>query len=235
MIRPFRHRASFILGLAASVLLLFSPKSKAEEVDLLLVLAMDVSSSVNYDEYGLQLNGYAEALRSPEVLKAIESGVHKKIAVLVTQWAGVEEQSVLVDWTVLQTDGQLNALAETIEYSSRVFPYGGTAIAEALSHAHHQFRRSPHTAPRRVIDVSGDGKISIGAALEPVRDRILKTGVVINGLPILNEEQKLDDYYRRKLIGGIGSFVEPAQNFSSFREALTRKLVREIKGVWYGV
>ncbi|MCG8492213.1 MAG: DUF1194 domain-containing protein, partial [Sneathiellales bacterium] len=166
----------------------FASKVKAEEVDLLLVLAMDVSSSVNYEEYGLQLNGYAGALRSPEVVKAIEGGVHEKIAITVTQWAGVKEQSVLVDWKIIQSDEDLNELAEIIEYSSRVFPYGGTAIAEALQHASDQFARSMHQAPRRVIDMSGDGKISIGQALEPVRDRIVKTGVTINGLPILNEE-----------------------------------------------
>ncbi|MCG8493804.1 MAG: DUF1194 domain-containing protein [Sneathiellales bacterium] len=213
----------------------FASKAKAEEVDLLLVLAMDVSSSVNFDEYGLQLNGYAGALRSPEVFNAIESGVHKKIAVTVTQWAGVKEQSILVDWKVIQTREDLEDLAEVIEYSSRAFPYGGTAIAEALQHAGNQFVRTTHSAPRRVIDMSGDGKISIGQALEPVRDRIVKTGVTINGLPILNEEGKLDEYYRNRLIGGVGSFIEPARDFRSFEKALTRKLVREIKGLWYGV
>jgi len=232
VIRNLLYLFSISLGL---LVLLFSPKAKAEEVDLLLVLAMDVSSSVNYDEYGLQLNGYAGAFRSPEVLKAIGSGVHKKIAVTVTQWAGVKEQSVLVDWKILQTREDLEELAEIIEYSSRVFPYGGTAIAEALQHASSQFTRSPHSAPRRVIDMSGDGKISIGQPLEPVRDQIVKTGVTINGLPILNEEGQLDEYYRNRLIGGIGSFIEPAQDFRSFEKALTRKLVREIKGIWYGV
>lgn len=232
MIRNFLFLLSISLGL---FVLPFVSKAKAEEVDLLLVLAMDVSSSVNYEEYGLQLNGYAGAFRSPEVFNAIVSGAHKKVAVTITQWAGLKEQSVLVDWKVIETREDLEELAEIIEYSSRVFPYGGTAIAEALQHASDQFARTAHSAPRRVIDMSGDGKISIGQALEPVRDRIVKTGVTINGLPILNEEGKLDDYYRNRLIGGVGSFIEPAQDFGSFEKALTRKLVREIKGVWYGV
>ncbi len=207
----------------------------AEEVDLQLVLAVDVSSSINYDEFGLQIRGYSAAFRNPKVQGAIASGVHKKIAVAMTQWAGLEQQAIVLDWTVIGSEGQAEAFADNIDYLSRAFPYGGTAIAPALTHAFKLFQASPHSAPRRIIDISGDGKVSIGRDPKAVRDRIIAAGVVVNGLPILNETPDLDKYFRENLIGGIGSFSQVSQGFTDFADAITRKMVREIRAEWYGV
>ncbi|MFT6557442.1 MAG: hypothetical protein ACJAYR_001299 [Sneathiella sp.] len=212
-----------------------STRAVAEDVDLHLVLAVDVSSSINYDEFGLQIRGYANAFRSAEVQQAIQSGVHKKIAVLMTQWAGLQEQKVVIGWTALSTVNDAEQFAEKIDYLSRSFPFGGTAIAPALEHAWQQFATSPHKSARRVIDLSGDGRISIGPSLEPIRETVVANGVVINGLAILNEAPDLDQYYRKNLIGGRGAFVQVANDLNDFPLAIQKKLAREIRGIWYGV
>ena len=133
-----------------------------------------------------------------------------------------------MDWTVLQTGEQLNALAETIEYSSRVFPYGGTAIAEALSHAHHQFRRSPHTAPRQVIDVSGDGISNEGVPPGELRARLGNARIVVNALAIEESEPDLTAYFFENLIFGDGAFVVSAATFEEYPAKIRLKLLREV-------
>ncbi len=210
-------------------------KTSAEEVDLQLVLAIDVSSSVNYDEFGLQMRGYAAAFRDERVREAILSGPHKKIAVAVTQWAGLHEQKNVVNWTILASDQGAEEFAVKIENMSRAFPFGGTAITAALKHAYEQFSNSPHRALRRIIDLSGDGEISIGSMPNSVRDRIVANGVTINGLPILNEIPSLDKYFRDNVIGGSSAFVEVSQDYQDFSRAIAKKLAQEIEGKWYGV
>ncbi len=154
-------------------------KSVADEVDLQLVLAIDVSSSVNYDEFGLQMRGYAAAFRDERVREAISSGPHNKIAVAVTQWAGLHEQKKVINWTILETADDAENFALKIENMSRAYPFGGTAITAALDHAFQQFSNSPHLALRRIIDLSGDGEISVGFMPNKTRDRIIAKGVTI--------------------------------------------------------
>ncbi len=209
--------------------------AEAEEVDLVLVLAIDVSSSVNYDEFGLQMNGYASAFRSEDVHAAILSGPYKKIAVAITQWAGLDEQRTMLNWAILGSKQDAENVAMQIENMPRAFPFGGTAISAALDHAHALLTKAPHTAPRKVIDLSGDGEISLGAPPQISRNRIVSQGVTINGLPILNEFPELDLYYSDHIIGGPGAFAEIAQGYEDFSRAIARKLVREIEGKWFGM
>lgn len=209
--------------------------TEAEEVDLVLVLAIDVSSSVNYDEFGLQMNGYASAFRSEDVHAAILSGPYKKIAIAITQWAGLTEQRTMLNWTILGSKQDAENVAIQIENMPRAFPFGGTAISGALDHAYALLAKAPHTAPRKVIDLSGDGEISLGVPPQISRNRIVAQSVTINGLPILNEFPELDLYYSDYVIGGPGAFVEIAQGYEDFSRAIARKLVREINGKWFGM
>jgi Protein of unknown function (DUF1194) len=214
--------------------MLISAWSKAADVDLQLVLALDVSSSVNYDEFNLQMLGYVAAFRDPALHQAIAAGPTQKIAIAVTQWAGPLQQKVSVNWTLLSDAASSKAFANKLEYMSRGFPFGGTAIGNALSHSAGLFADSPYQSLRRVIDISGDGRQSHGQKLPGVLQQITASGITVNGLPILNEDAELDFYYMENVIGGAGSFVEIAEDYSVFARAIKRKLAREIRGVWLG-
>lgn len=207
---------------------------EAEEVDLNLVLAIDVSSSVDYTEFGLQMRGYAEAFRTPEVHQAITSGHYKRVAVTLFQWAGIEQQHRSIGWTVLRSPNDAMRFADRIDVLSRGFFSGGTSIADALSRAEAIMLSAPHQAIREVIDISGDGRVSIGDEPEIMRDLILERGITINGLPILTDEIDLDQYYQSSVIGGRGAFLEVASDYSDFSRAIAKKLAREIKGELYG-
>tara|TARA_R110002072_G_scaffold8545_2_gene43303 strand:+ start:270 stop:956 length:687 start_codon:yes stop_codon:yes gene_type:complete len=219
----------------AIFLLLPGVSAAAEEVDMQLVLAIDVSSSVNFDEYNLQMRGYAAAFRNALVIEAIEAGPQGKISVAATHWAGLDEQQTILDWQVIASAADAERFATLLDAAPRSFPFGGTAITGALAHAHSLFAGDRSRSLRRVIDISGDGVVSIGPSPEETRDSIVASGVIINGLPILTDEPSLDDYYREKVIGGIGAFVEPARNYDDFARAIAEKLAREIRGIWQGV
>ncbi|OUR77908.1 hypothetical protein A9Q83_09920 [Alphaproteobacteria bacterium 46_93_T64] len=208
---------------------------RAEQVDVQILLAIDVSSSVNYEEFDLQMRGYIAAFRTPEVLEAIQSGAHGKIAVAMTQWAGLQQQRLVLDWTIVSNADEAERVAGQIEYVPRAFPFGGTAITNALRHSYKQFDKSPYISQRKVIDISGDGRPSIGKEPAKLRDEIIGSGVTINGLPILNEEPDLDRYYVKNVLGGVGAFAEVAADYSDFSRAISRKLAQEIKGVFYGM
>ncbi|MEX1036042.1 MAG: DUF1194 domain-containing protein [Sneathiella sp.] len=209
--------------------------ANAEEVDMQLVLAIDVSSSVNYDEYNLQMRGFAAAFRDQLVIEAIAAGPRGRISIAATQWAGLNEQQTILDWQIIASGDDARAYADKLDRVPRSFPYGGTAIAGALEHAFSLFAGDRNQSTRQVIDISGDGVVSIGRAPEVARDRIVAAGVVINGLPILNDEPELETYYRERVIGGIGSFTERAEGYDDFARAIAEKLAREIRGAWQGV
>ncbi|MBE7635539.1 DUF1194 domain-containing protein [Sneathiella sp. P13V-1] len=228
----FRLLMSSLLSL--SVLIGFCRQVIAEEVDLHLVLAVDVSSSIDYREFDQQMRGYVSAFRDPAILEAIKSGKNGRIAVAMLQWANPEQAEPVTNWIVLQSAKDLGAFADRLEYVPRRFPAGGTAIADAIVASLAMFNSAPGTALRRVIDVSGDGKQSHGADLAAAKQLALKRGVTINGVTILNEVPELDFYYMKNVIVGAGSFVESAPDFKAFPKAILRKLVREIRGNWYG-
>lgn len=227
------NRPIFIVAL---IFLLFpTMDAAAEEVDMQLVLAIDVSSSVNFDEYNLQMRGFAEAFRNDVVIEAIAAGPRGRISIAATHWAGLGEHGIVIGWQIISNAEESRAFADRLDNVPRTFPYGGTAIAGALEHAYSLFSRDRNFSTRKVIDISGDGVTSIGRPPEIARDKIIANGVIINGLPILNDEPELDSYYRDRVIGGLGAFIEPAQGYDDFAQAIAEKLVREIRGTWQGV
>lgn len=205
-------------------------------VDLELVLAVDVSGSMDQDERQLQRSGYVAALNHPEVVAAIASGFRGRIAVTLVEWAGPSSQKVVVPWRLI--DGQ--AAADQVAAELAAAPSArirGTSISGALVFAASQFGASPYQGERQVIDVSGDGPNNMGPPVVPARDAVVARGIAINGLPLMlktggafGANIPLDLYYRDCVIGGPGAFHLPVQKMDQFAEAIRRKLVLEIAG-----
>ena len=201
------------------------------QVDLLLVLAVDVSGSVNQARFELQRAGYATAFRDPGVVKSIRTGSLKSIAVMMLQWTGPQQQSVVVPWTVIRDERTAEAVSLAIERAPRQMSGGGTSISGAIDFSAKQFALSPWQSVRHVIDVSGDGENNGGRRVGAARDDAIAQGIAINGLPILAVEPFLDDHYRNEVIGGPGAFMIPVQGFEAFADAVRRKLILEISSV----
>jgi Protein of unknown function (DUF1194) len=226
-------------ALTIAVSLLAAPGARAETVDLQLILATDVSISVDNEEFRLQREGYAAAITNPLVLAAIERGPHHAIAVSFIEWSGPRAQRVIVDWTVIRGDDDADAIAGRLRELPRSFA-DATAIGSAIDFAMKHFQASGVESRRRVIDVSGDGDSNSGRPVEYARDDAVRAGVTINGLAIVNEHPALGfvghiqpvggigEYYRTRVVGGPDSFVLKIDDFDSFAEAITRKLVTEI-------
>jgi len=212
---------------------------RAAPVDLQLILAADVSRSIDNDEFQLQRQGYAAALQDPRVLSAIHSGAIGAIAVSFVEWSSVGEQRVVVDWTVIRDDESAGVVGDQILKADRSF-VGHTSISDALDFAMERFAKSGLTSPRRVIDVSGDGTNNSGRPVDAARDDAVAKGIVINGLAIINLNPNfgyvahtqppggLPNYYRENVVGGVGSFVLQIDDFHSFTDAMVQKLVTEI-------
>ncbi len=197
-------------------------------VDLELALLVDVSSSVNDEEFRLQADGLAAAFRDPVVRDALARVARRGVAVAVIQWANHANQRTAVDWMLLRGDADVQRLATRIETMTRLDNRGHTAIGSAIDFALAELEANRFSGTRRVIDVSGDGRANDGTPLRAAKERALDLGVTINGLAILKELPFLDRYFRKYLIGGEGSFVMVAQDYVDFIEAMSRKLVREI-------
>jgi hypothetical protein len=200
-------------------------------VDLALVLAVDCSSSVDEGDFRLQMDGIAAALRNPPLFDAIAAGRFKQIAVALLQWSSRKSQFVAIDWRVLKSQGDLEAVAREAERARRNWQPGGTGLAAAITFSIALLETLPLLATRRVIDVSGDGEDNDGGNAGEARDEALARGITINGLPILNGTQGLEAYYSAQVIGGADSFLMPTANLFSFRDAMTRKLLREVEQV----
>ena len=201
----------------------------ARPVDVALVLAVDVSGSVNAERFELQRRGYAAAFASREVIDAIAAGMNRTIAVTLVEWSGIGHQNQTVGWTLVYDAASAQAFGSAIAEAPRVFS-DWTSISGAVDFAVALLRDSSFDAARRVIDVSGDGINNNGRAATEARDDALSAGIVINGLPILTEYPALDEYYRDNVVGGPNSFVVAVNDFSSFGTAILSKLVREIAG-----
>ncbi len=225
--KPSRRRLPALLMLAWMML---APGIAAAErpVDLLLVLAVDASGSVDARRFELQRRGYAEAFANPRILQAIRSGPLGAIAVTMFQWTGPSLQARILDWMVIGDEASANAVAAAIAGTPRQLFRGGTSISGAIDYAVRLFPDSGLTAARRVIDVSGDGANNIGGPVGPARDAAVAAGIVINGLPILALEPNLDAYYRDNVIGGPGAFVVAVDSFEHFGDAILNKLIAEI-------
>ena len=222
----------------------FLPAARAaEQVDLLLVLAVDVSRSIDDQKFELERRGYAAALSDPRVLQAIASGPNGRIAIAFVEWAGAGSQKLLIDWTLVKDVNDSKGVAGRLLESPRSFA-DRTAIGAGIDFARAQFARSPYVSDRRVIDVSGDGTNNSGRDVRAARDEAIANEVTtINGLVIFsdtpipynpehtNPPGGLDNYYRENVIGGTNAFVMAAENFDSFGRSIIAKLIREISAL----
>lgn len=207
------------------------------EVDVELFLAVDLSRSMSPYEIEIQRRGYAEALASEEVWRAIHGGLIGRIALTYVEWAGEHAQRVVVPWTLIDSPGDADAIAELIgtQFSNGM---QRTSISGALLYAAKSIDRNMYNGLRKVIDVSGDGPNNQGQPILRARDAVIETGVIINGLPLMTRDEMsriwdlpdLDEYYRRCVIGGPGAFVIPVLDWAQFADAVKRKLILEISG-----
>lgn len=226
--------------IAAAAVLLAQLAARAEDqVDLLLVLAADVSRSVDHPKFVLQREGYAAAFTDPRVLEAVRSGRNGRIAVCFVEWSGSVSQKVVVDWAAIGDWASAEQFAHRVKTAERSFA-DRTSISGGIDFAMAQFQRSPFRSERRTIDVSGDGTNNSGRDVTIARDEAIAKGASINGLVILSETPLpwnpehtnpsggLAEYYRRNVIGGPGAFVMSAENFQTFGKALISKMIAEI-------
>ncbi len=226
-----------LLGLALA--LVSPPVRAAEPVDMLLVLAADVSRSVTERKFRLQREGAAAAITHPDVLRAIASGPNRRIAVCFVEWASANMQNVVVDWMVIGDGLSARSFGDRLIESPRSFA-GSTSISAAVDFAVAQFGRAPFVSDRRVIDVSGDGTNIAGRSIADARDDAVAKNVTINALVILtpleesfrpehtNPPGGLEKYFQDNVIGGPGAFTIVAEGHGSFGRAMTKKLIQEI-------
>jgi hypothetical protein len=214
-------------------------RARADDVDVALVLVTDVSRSIDDSEFKLEKVGYASAFTSQKVLDAIRGGPTGKIAVAYLEFAGSSEVRTVLDWTVIRDKASAQSFVDRLVAAPRSF-WGRTAISSGVDQAVQLLAESGMNAARRVIDVCGDGTNNAGREITDARDDALKAGITINGLAIINDHPVswtfahvqppggLAHYYRENVTGGPGSFVLEVHDFSTFGEAMTRKLVDEI-------
>ncbi len=207
-------------------------------VDLELVLAVDISGSVDEVEAVLQREGYIAALRHPQVIEAIESGMFGRIAVTYVEWAGDHYQRTMLDWTLIDGAPSAYAFADALAESPLVTEHW-TSLSTAIDYAVPLFDHNGFEGFRRVIDISGDGYNNRGRPVEWARDEAVAAGITINGLPIVNDRPNpwgsrppvdLDRYYEQRVIGGPGAFIVVAEDYVAFARAILSKLLLEIAG-----
>ena len=226
-----------LVGLILALILAVRPVGAAERVDLALILAVDVSRSIDSEEYDLQKQGYAQALVDPRVMNAIRSGPHRAIAIAYVEWSDVASQETVVDWSVLSDEESAQVFTAAVLAAPRRF-WDRTSISGAIDHSVRLFRTGPFTADRHVIDVSGDGINNSGRSITQARDEAVAQGITINGLVIINSRRfpgqpplpPLDEYYIENVIGGQNAFVIVANNFGDVATAVLSKLIKEIAG-----
>ena len=216
----------------AALLVLPAAAPRAETpVDLELVLAVDISSSVNFDEYRLQMAGYAAAFRDDALVDAIRRGAPHGVATALVQWSGTGEQRVAVAWRLIDDAATAAAFADRIDAAHRAFRGGQTDIGDAIAFAAGLFADNGYLSPRQIIDVSGDGRTNQGAPPAAARDAALAHGLTVNGLAVRGDVPTLDGYYLDHVIGGPASFALAADDFDDFAAAILGKLITEIAGI----
>jgi hypothetical protein len=220
---------------AALLALVLASTARAEtEVDVALVLAVDVSRSMDPDEQDLQRDGFVEAFRSSGVHEAIAKGALGRIAVTYFEWSGASQQVLVLPWTVIDGPAAAGTFADRLQ-SAPISRFFSTSISGALDYGVKLFESNGIEAMRRVIDVSGDGPNNDGRVVTLARDAALAEGVVVNGLPIMlkrptgyGDIENLDQYFKDCVIGGPGAFIVPVRDKTQFAEAVRTKLIREI-------
>jgi Protein of unknown function (DUF1194) len=227
---------SDIAGIAAP-----RPKSQQTDnvpsVDVELVIAVDVSYSMDSDELTVQREGYAQAIISKEFLQALKTGRNGKISVIYFEWSASSDQKIIIPWRVIDGPESADAVANEI-MKTPVRRGSRTSISGAINFAMPLFDENPYRGLRRVIDISGDGPNNNGAPVTDARDAALEKGITINGLPIMVKEpsyvtmdiDNLDFYYEDCVIGGPGSFVVSIKDRDRFKEAIRTKLLLEVAG-----
>ena len=228
-----------VTGLAAPIsgLRVADERSAAEQVDVELVLATDVSYSMDLDELAVQREGYADAIVSSEFLQALKSGRRGKVAVTYFEWAASNDQKIVIPWRLIDGPESAGAVSDEIR-KIPVRRASRTSISGAINFAMPLFDASGYSGLRRVIDISGDGPNNNGEPVQIAREAALQKGIVINGLPIMVKEpsystmdiENLDWYYEDCVIGGPGAFVIPIKGKDQFKEAIRTKLVLEVAG-----
>jgi hypothetical protein len=228
-----------LLLILAGVAAVPAATAAAEQVDLLLVLAADVSRSVDNAKFQLQREGYAAAISDPRVLDAVRSGRNGRIGLTFVEWSGVGSQRVLIDWTTIGDAESARGFGDRLLEAPRSFA-DRTSISGAIEFAIGQLARAPYEPARRTIDISGDGTNNAGGDVAVARDKAIAQGVTINGLVILSETPLawnpdhtnppggLQNYYRNNVIGGPSAFVLVAENFNSFGQAIVKKMIAEV-------
>jgi len=233
------RRLSFALVTLALTVLPLNPARAAEPVDLLLVLAADVSRSVDSQKFALQREGYATAFSDPRVLNAIKSGANSRIAVTFVEWSGASSQRVVVDWMIIDGPQTAQQFGDRLLETPRSFA-DRTSISAGIDFSVALFAKAPFASKRRTIDVSGDGTNNSGRDVREARDAAVALNITINGLVILsatplpwnpehtNPPGGLTKYFRDNVMGGPGAFVVETQDFNSFGQAIISKLIAEI-------
>jgi hypothetical protein len=212
-------------------------ESDANAVDVQLVLAVDVSYSMDMDELAIQREGYAQAIVSKEFLQALKTGPNGKVAVTYFEWAASTDQKIIIPWRVIDGPESADAVAAEI-LKTPIRRASRTSISGAIYFAMPLFDQSPYHGLRRVIDISGDGPNNNGTPVTIARDEALSKGIIINGLPIMVKEpsystmdiDNLDYYYEDCVVGGPGSFVVTIKDREKFKEAIRTKLLMEVAG-----
>jgi Protein of unknown function (DUF1194) len=212
-------------------------KDNLPPVDVELVIAVDVSYSMDMDELAVQREGYAEAIVSKEFLQAMKAGPNAKVAVTYFEWSASSDQKIIIPWRVIDGPESADAVADEI-MNTPVRRGSRTSISGAINFAMPLFEENPYRGLRRVIDISGDGPNNNGEPVAGPRDAALAKGIVINGLPIMVKEpsystmdiDNLDWYYEDCVIGGPGSFVVSIKDRDKFKEAIRAKLILEVAG-----
>ncbi len=199
------------------------------DVDLALVLAIDVSYSVDASEHRLQMEGFGQALQSETVQDAIMSGEKQKIAVTVFQWSDMDNQRTIIPWTIIDSPKVAHDIGEKLRRGPRAVAEGGTGISGAMIYATTLYASAPK-ATRNVIDISTDGRNNMGRPTPVTRDFVVAQGITINALAIINEWPQLAAYLERQVVGGPAAFVEEAASYDDFGAAMLRKLTKEIRG-----
>lgn len=235
------NRIAVRLAALVSATLIAMPanaQTDRQAVDLELVLAVDVSRSIDDFEHELQRKGYLAALSDPEVLRAIKSGPLGRVAFAYVEWSGPFEQNTLVNWAVISDEASAAAFVARLEEQPRAF-FDGTSISGAIDYGREILKKNAIEGTRRVIDISADGANRHGRPAPDARDDAVREGITINGLAIINDrpsrapwpEPPLDDFMRENVIGGPGAFLVVVKGFKSFGDAIKRKLILEIVGL----
>src|ERR1700720_1486002 len=230
---------TLLTSLVVAAILVPAAASAAEDVDLLLVLAVDVWGRMDATKFQLQREGYAAAVPDPHVLEAIRAGRTGRTGLTFVEWSGVGAQKIVIDWTTIGDTDSAKGFGDRLLEAPRSFA-DRTSISGAIEFAMGQLDKAPYETARRTIDVSGDGTNNAGRDVATLRDEAVAKGITINGLVILSDNPMswnpdhanppggLANYYRNNVVGGPSAFVMVAENFNSFGQAIIKKMIAEV-------